>query len=87
VRSWAEEWCADAGLPAMSTGALAERLGKDRWHVLEWLSGRRYPSGRSLRRLSAELGRPVDAILRACELARERRLAKEAALRAREDAE
>lgn len=51
------------------------------------VSGTRMPSARLLRRLSDALGRPVDSVLRACELARERRLARLAVERARREAE
>jgi transcriptional regulator with XRE-family HTH domain len=78
----------DAGLSRpVGSAELGRLVGVDGHHAWQWATGRREPSAASLRRLSRALKRPAGAILRACELARERRLAKLAALKAREQLE
>lgn len=82
------EWGKAAGVKReIRAPELAALVGCQPKQAWEWLSGRRYPYGPNLLRLSRALGRPADAILRACELARERRLARLAAEKARKDAE
>ena len=80
-------WGAVAGTPGLTNAELGRRLGVERRQAWQWLSGERSPSAATLRRLSVELGRPVEAILRACELARERRLARLAAETAAKEAD
>jgi transcriptional regulator with XRE-family HTH domain len=81
-RTAAEAWGAVAGVRGLTCARLGGLLGIDRRQAYEWLSGERYPSAVTLRRLSVRLGRPVEAVLRACEAAvlrRQARLAVEAA--------
>lgn len=84
----ATEWSRDAGLSRpVGSAELGRLVGVDGHHAWQWATGRYYPNGATLLRLSRALGRPADAILRACELARERRLARLEALRARQEIE
>lgn len=88
VKGWASEWCAVAGVePALSVPALARVIGTDRVNAWRYVSGRKWPSAPVLLRWARGLGRPADAVLVACERAVERRKARDAARRAREDAE
>ena len=87
-RSVAAEWSELAGVrPAVSARGLAAAVGTTRKHAWQWLSGATMPYGASLVRISRAVGRPPGAVLEACLEARERRLARLAAEKARRDAE
>jgi transcriptional regulator with XRE-family HTH domain len=80
------EWCEATGRRVSGPGELGRLAGLDSTHAWRIMRGEREPHGSTLRRLSCALRVPADTILRACELARERRLARLEAEKAREDA-
>lgn len=81
-------WCEVAGVkPVLTTPGLARVVGVDRYHAHEWVRGERFPSARSVLRLSRALGVSADAVLLTCERAHERLAARRAAERARVEAE
>lgn len=82
-----QAWAKAVGVKLGSARALAELVGVNRDQASDWMTGTRFPNGHSLLKLSRALKRSPGAILRACELAVERRQARLAAQRAREDAE
>jgi hypothetical protein len=71
----------------LSTLQLARAVGVDRWQAWLWLSGRVWPSGPAVLRLSRALRRPAGAVLLACEAAVKRRQARLAVEAARKAAE
>lgn len=81
-------WCRDAGVrrswPNLSV--LAGNIDTPLRSVVDWLGGRRSPYLVNAARLAAEVGVSLDAVARACELAREREIARKAAIQARKDA-
>jgi hypothetical protein len=81
-------WCADAGIePPLLVREISAAAGVGHWHAWVWDSGRTLPQARSLDKLARVLRRPVGAVLKACLLARERRLAVLELERVRREAE